>query len=237
MTLTLAEAASMLHDTFDELSPRDNATDLAVQSVSSLAQPRVLAGLLSSLRSDTQVIAGCAAGSYHHPLGFDKLALIDAEPRFMLRLHAWWPGVVRGVEHVHNHRFGLATSVVAGGYDMEVYRLATTGVPMDEYREELSPGRADWRLTPRGVRHLRPVASVRIGAGSGYGLAANTLHRVLVPRGELCVTLFLETLIVRSTTRVFAERHRPAPAFTQKQAFDSAGYLQRVDAILSALPG
>ncbi len=237
MNLTLAETAGMLHDTFDRLTRHDNALDLAVRTVSSLARPGVLAGLLSSLRSDGQLVATCAALSYHHPLGFDKLALIDAEPRFMLRLHAWWPGTVRGLEHVHNHRFGLATSVLAGGYDMELYRLATTGVPMTEYREELSPESADWRLTPRAVRHLRPVAQVRVGAGSGYGLSANTLHRIQVPDGELTVTLFLETLIVRSTTRVFAEPHQPAPAFMAKHAFDSAGYLRRMDAILGSLPG
>ena len=238
MSSTLAETTHMLHDAFDGLESRDDVLDTALATVSGLAQPSMLAGLVRSLRASAQAVDACATLSYHHPLGFDKLALIDAEPEFMLRLHVWWPGNARGAEHVHNHRFGLATCVVRGGYDMEVFQPAKTGLPMVEYREKLSPGSADWELdplNPLNAAHLRLLTRIRLAEGAGYALAANTLHRVGVAPGALCVTLFLETLIVGSKTRVFAEPDQAPPAFTPKEALNSDGYLQRVDAVLDEL--
>lgn len=235
MDLTLDETTNMLHERFDGLEVCDDMLDKALATVTVLAQPSILGGLLGSLRASVRAVDGCAALSYHHPLGFDKLALIDAEPQFMLRLHAWWPGRTRGVEHVHNHRFGLATSIVRGGYEMQIYRPARTGRRMVEYREGLSPGTADWKLKPGNAAHLQLITRIRLSKGAGYALPANTLHRLVVAPGTLCVTLFLETQIVGSKTKVFAEADQAAPAFTPKHALSSDVYLRRLDAVLEGL--
>lgn len=235
MILGLDETASMLHEKFGCRNTPEQMLDTAMTAVSALAQPTALNGLLRSLRASTRAVSSCAALSYHHPLGFDKLALIDAEPEFMLRLHAWWPSRTGAMEHVHNHRFAFATRIIRGSYEMRLYRTAKKGIPMVRYREGMGPGATDWNLKQRAAAQLQLISSVQLSEGAGYALPASTLHRLAVAPGAFCITLFLETRIVRSTTKVFTESGQRPPAHTAKQPLGKEGYLERLDAVLEAL--
>jgi hypothetical protein len=186
-----------------------NHANVALETTSSLAQPSRLAGLLRSLGHDGGAVANCASQSYLHPLGFHKLMLINAAPLFELRLHVWWPDSSPGADHIHNHRFPFASAIVRGGYKMQIFQAAATGVPMLEYREQPSPD-GGWQLTAVSPAHLTPVASLNLAPGTSYAVAADTLHRVTVAPGSLCVTLLLSTAYAAGpTTRVFAEPGQP----------------------------
>lgn len=230
-------ATDMLRESLYAVNSDEGTLDRALDAITVLAQPAALVALLRSVRSNSYAVDSCAALSYHHPLGFDKLALIDAGPDFILRLHTWWPNRLSMVEHVHNHRFGLATVIVRGGYDMRIYRQSGDGVPMIEYHEKLSRGTADWKIRRRSGANLRLISSMRLGQGGCYALPASTFHRISVASETLCITLFLETQTVRSKTRIFAEVSDEPRSFTRKQVLDNGGYIERLEAVLRMLEG
>jgi hypothetical protein len=207
-----------------------------------IANSSRIISFLSAIRDSAPSVAHCAPLSHRHPLGFEKIMLIDAEPHFILRLHAWRQGSERGVEHVHNHRFMMATAVLRGHYDMQVFRPSTAGIPVVEYRESTGPDGKTWCLDPVGAARLQLLTSARISQGSVYGLAVDALHRVTVPSGTLCITLFLATLAssgIAPTTRVFTAPGQPTAAQTRVKPLSGDDYRRLLDGIvevLTALP-
>jgi hypothetical protein len=62
------------------------------------------------------------------------------------------------------------------------------------------------------------------------------VHRVAVKPGKLCLTLFLETMAVGSTTRIFIDPgHVVRRTIVARQRLDSDGYRRRLEAILDEL--
>src|SRR5581483_9107470 len=154
MDLTSSAVTHWLHDLLQTARSDDDTQRAALEAVSFLAAPERMPALLSSLRSSTESLNDRTMLSYRHALGFDKLTLINSAPSFVLRMHAWWPKHNRGAEHVHNHRFVLASAILRGGYDMHSFASDTAGEPMYEFQEQLSDPSADWRLQPVGPAHL-----------------------------------------------------------------------------------
>lgn len=203
-----------------------------------LAGSGYLPELLHAIRDDANVASHCAEMSYRHPLGFDKMVLIDATPSFLLRLHAWWPESQPEVEHIHNHRFGVASAVLCGYYDMQVFQRSSTGMPMTEYRERTGSDKGTWVLESLGAVRLEPVIKARIGRGAHYALTRDAMHAVTVPQGSLCITLFLavpDTVGIRSETRVFARAGCTArrPGISRGLATDQ--YRKQLDAVAAEL--
>jgi len=166
--------------------------------------------------------------------------LIDSDPSFRLRIHAWWPDRNAGVEHIHHHRFGFTTTVVRGHYEMQIFQPATSGIEVIEYRQNASEDATHWYLDCAGIAHLRLLTTVKITEGAGYTLTADALHRVLVPRGTLCLTLFLAVIAdadLSVDTRVFAPPDSDAPALTKSQPLTADDYRRRLDAITAELTG
>jgi hypothetical protein len=215
----------------------NQAPDAAMTVLRRITHDGQIGELLRGIRDDPSA-AHCAALSYRHPLGFESILLIDEQPGFRLRLHVWWPDDEPGVEHVHNHRFMLATVVLLGRYDMQIYQPSAAGLQMDEYRERSVPDGKTWHLEHVGLTGLRPLTSVSVGKGSGYALATDVLHRVRVPEGTLCVTLFLTTPAVParpSDTRVFAAAGTAAPVQSGTRALPLQDYKLRLDTISAEL--
>jgi len=213
MRLGLEVVTGSLYDALEraQVAGRSHSA-AALESTSSLAHSPHLTQLLRSLIDDTEAAERCANWSYLHPLGFHKLMLVNAAPLFDLRLHVWWPDSQPGVDHIHNHRFALASAIVRGGYNMQLFQADPDGAPMMEYREMISPD-GGWNLTPVGPAGLRQLTSVNLGPGASYGLATSALHRVDVVPGSLCVTLVLRTTHAADlATRVFA---RPGQAVSR----------------------
>ncbi|HEY2577158.1 MAG TPA: hypothetical protein VGI74_12710 [Streptosporangiaceae bacterium] len=235
MDLTPGAAARRLHSLLDDAPPGEATQRAALEAVSGLGAPGQIVPVLRALREDPQIVAARAVQSYRHPLGFDKLELIDAAPRFILRLHIWWPDRPRGTEDVHNHRYAPASAILHGGYEMQVFQSASHGAVMAEFREEYTVHEASWRLDPIGEAHLTLTAMSKLTSGDSYVLAADTLHRVAIAPEVACVTLFLETAPIRSTTQIFTEAGSPTRPVTPKLPLRQEGYLQILARVLAVL--
>jgi hypothetical protein len=206
-----SDAATVLHDILSQPSCGPQPPAQLLEIVSAMAQPHELTELLLlSLSEDNEAIAARAERSFRHPLGFSKLSLIDALPLFQLRVHVWWPGNGTSVDHIHNHRFSFVSSVVYGTYEMQMYEYDRTGLPMAEYREEVTR-ELGWRLQYVSTTRIRSLTTSRLQQGTSYVLPAETLHRVTVMRAVPCITLFLQTMNSTSTTKVFTNQDDPIP--------------------------
>ena len=213
------------------------ASSVAMDELRALAEPHRVTALLEEVLRDDAHAARHAGLSYTHPLGFEKIILIDAEPDFALRLHAWWPTGTPEVEHIHDHRFGFATTILAGGYTMRTFAISPDGDEMAEYREESAGTRPAWRLERVGENRLIVASESRLGRGANYALAAQTLHQVDVTPGTLCITMFLQTRVIGSATRVFALPERHEPPVRAKRPMSVQSYRAQLDAVLAALAG
>jgi hypothetical protein len=234
MNATYVEIGRMLSKTLGQPPRSENRRDGSLDILSWIAQPSHLVELATSIYDDSDVIASCAARSFRHPLGFDKIMLIEQSPLFTLRVHLWRPGNTVGVEHIHNHRFDLVTTVIRGGYDMELFQLDESGAPVIEYEERRS-GVGAWCLQPVGEARLKPLTTIRLRQCSAYALDSNAFHRITVNPDSLCMTLFLQSTPLETRTRVFARSGESAPATTSKQTLTQEVYRQRLKSVLDEL--
>lgn len=234
------EASRIITSVLHGYAGNNDEVDAGTAALSRLVNSGRVPDLLRSIRDSAHVVSRYAPESYRHPLGFDKITLLDASPAFMLRLHTWWPEDHHGTEHVHNHRFDLASAVLRGSYEMQVFQEAENGVLMTEYREHSAPSDTEWIMNVCGSSYLRSLVSARIAQGSGYALAADVLHRVIVPHEALCVTLFLalpgETGIGQET-RIFAASNDVARHPGTKHAFTTQEYRRHLDKVSTLLTG
>jgi hypothetical protein len=235
MDLTPGGVARWLHGLLDDAPAGEATQRAALEAVSGLGTPGRIVPVLRSLHDDPRSAAARAVQSYRHPLGFDKLELIDAAPRFMLRLHIWWPTHPRGTEDVHNHRYAPASAILHGGYEMRIFQPAGHGAAMAEFREEYTGHEAGWRLDPAGEGTLALIAVSKLTSGDSYALAADTLHRVAIAPEAACVTLFLETAPIRSTTQIFTEVGNPPRPVTPKLPLSPEDYSQVLARVLAVL--
>lgn len=236
MRLVLDGVTGSLYDALGQASLAGRShSSVALEKTSSLAHSSHLTQLLRSLIDDTEAAEKCANWSYLHPLGFHKLMLINASPLFDLRLHVWWPDGEPGVDHIHNHRFALASAVVRGGYNMQLFQADPAGTPMVEYREASTPN-GGWRLTRLGTARLGQLTSVNLGPGASYDLTASALHRVDVARGNLCITLVLRTSHVTGlATRVFARPDQPVSRSIPVEEMSRNNYRQQLAMLVNEL--
>lgn len=236
--MDLSEAASIIAAALSARHEGEDPLRDAAQAVFNLAERSQLLGIIHAIRNDPTAVHRCAALSHRHPLGHDKIMLIDTEPSFNLRMHAWWRERPPSVEHVHHHRFSLATALVRGNYDMQVFQRVPSGIRVVQYRQNSSADATEWYLTPAGTVHLRLLTTAKIAEGVGYTLAADALHRVMVPPGSLCLTLFLavtENANLSVDTRVFALPGSAAPALIKERKLTADDYRRRLDAITAEL--
>lgn len=234
------EVRRLLARTLDGGLPERDHVAAAGAVVTELGAPERLLELVAELACGEGDPEGRARLSYRHVLGFDKLLLVDAGPRHMLRVHLWHAGAGgTGAEDIHNHRSALASYVVRGRLSMDLYEARDDGEGFEaaRYEESLADGSADWLLAPAGRAGLRLTHTGRYAAGSTYALPAHTLHRAWCDTDEPTVTLFLET---------GAERRRHTDVFTAagphagtaaKQPLDVPGYLAALEGLADLLRG
>lgn len=236
MSLTYGDARQMLSELLVGRSPDEYDSRAILGALSAIGRPATLAGILNSVSTDSVIVSDCAPESFRHPLGFDKLLLIRCAPHFSLRMHVWWPGIVLGAEHIHSHRFNLLSFVVCGGYTMEIFEESSAdaeasggGVVMTEYREAVGPG-GGWNLCPVGDACLKPVGTISVRRGAGYGLHADALHRIVVAPTGMCMTVFLETARLNTTTRIFASSNESRPIRSAKEVLSAESYRAKLEA-------
>ncbi|MFV8183606.1 hypothetical protein [Streptomyces sp. AF1B] len=231
------EARRLLARTLDGDPPEHELAAAARSVVAELGSPERLLELIDELVSGEGDPEGCARLSYRHVLGFDKLLLVDAGPRHMLRAHLWHrrSGAI-GEEDIHNHRSALASYIVRGRIAMELYEVRDEGgIGTARYQESLARQSADWLLEPAGPARLRMTHVGQYAAGSSYALPAHTLHRAWCDTDAPTVTLFLETGSGRRAhTDVFTPAG-PHPGAVAKVPLDVDGYLGALSGLAELL--
>ena len=127
------------------------------------ADKRVVRALVDSILTDDAALAGIAARSYPHPIGFDKLVLDDDRATgFKLRLHVYWRGAnFAALERLHLHRFEMASAVVTGELTNHTWRV----VGFDRANEHVPGIDLAPAAEPAHTRHMPAYAGYRRDAG------------------------------------------------------------------------
>jgi hypothetical protein len=94
-------------------------------ATASFADKRLVRAVVQSILDDEAALAGIAARSYPHPIGFDKLVLDDDRATgFKFRLHVYWRGAnFASLERLHLHRFEMASAIVTGELTNHIWRV------------------------------------------------------------------------------------------------------------------
>jgi fructose-1,6-bisphosphatase/inositol monophosphatase family enzyme len=134
-------------------------------ATAAFADKRLVRAVVQSVLDDEQALAGIAARSYPHPIGFDKLVLDDDRATgFKFRLHVYWRGAnFAALERLHLHRFEMASAIVTGELTNHVWRVvkfdAVGGVLKGVNLAEPSPGAEHTRrVMPAYAGYLRDAA-------------------------------------------------------------------------------
>lgn len=174
--------------------------------------------LLRGVCEDPEALARCAAESLPHPLGFDKFVLL-ARPEYQIQLHVWWPGRPSEREHVHNHRFGFSSTVVAGWLEVSEYEIAESGTLMNRFSERHEEENASFLFQAIDAVPVRCRAVTILGPGSAYFMSADVLHRIAVDSGDLVATLFVKLPPGRQTTTVLVDPSSGPPPPAERVQF------------------
>jgi hypothetical protein len=220
----------------EALPPDDNQEGRLIDAVVPLSERRQLARLLHSLLADRQMTTACAAESYAHPLGFDRLVLTpSSDQAFQLRLHVWWPGRHRIVEDVHNHRFPFASAILDGGLRMQLLERSAQGTTMQEFDSASAGPVGSTQFTHLGVVRVAPTFAGWMPKGTFYCMAAAALHRITGTDPELTATLFLRGGIVQPTAAVISEEAAQHRSTIVRRTMDPSSFSDRIAAYAETL--
>ena len=135
----VARAAAVLDSFFDTYTPRRDGArggtrdhrepDDLRQITRVFADKRVALNLANSVLLDDELLTAVAAQSYPHPIGFDKLVLVDRGPAgYKLRLHVYWrtPQEIAR-ELIHLHAFEMASAPITGELTNHLYSVLRLG--------------------------------------------------------------------------------------------------------------
>ena len=90
------------------------------------ADKRVVLNMVNSLLASDDAMARVARQSYPHPIGFDKLVLVDSDRDFKLRLHLYWRTPQELAQELpHAHIFEMASAPVTGELTNHLFSVAT----------------------------------------------------------------------------------------------------------------
>lgn len=194
---------------------------------------RLVHEIVQSICADDRLLTLCAERSTRHPLGFDKFVL-HATDIYQLRIHVWWPEVVHGTEHIHNHRFSFASGIIFGKIHVASYRSARNGIPHARFREKRYSG---------GMYEYRPYGQVQVGLaslqtlcpGSAYYLDSGELHRVQVVDQDLSATLFIRLSQDRKSTDVLVNSGGELPTTGQRDNMAVDDARQRLESFATLM--
>jgi hypothetical protein len=166
--------------------------------------PREVGSWLDALARDERWLEAAGALAYDHANGFLKVPLAEAGGA-RVRLH-YWPGGVRGEENVHDHRWDLASRILAGTLENEVFatcQRAKGGLVARGYRYVKAAPGLGAEVVDVGARALRRVRRQALGPGEVYALPHTTLHRIADSGSGPTITLMVQSAPVRAHNLMF----------------------------------
>lgn len=227
-----------LDEEIEQLSRR-SPTGLAEGVIRLLQSPSSARGiqeLMRDLCGDEALLAECARRSTAHPLGFDKVILLDRRD-YQLQMHVWWPTRdSRPHEDIHDHRFDFASTVLLGRLLAETFDVGGDGASMARYTQRSSTSHGDYQFRHEDYVPTRLVHAGVLPAGSAYFLDSHMLHRVVVDEKDLVVTLFLRLWSERDTATVLISPGLPAkPANLEKAQMGQEELRTKIRVLRAAL--
>lgn len=163
------------------------------------------AALCELLLTDDAFAAQVATRSYRHGNGFLKIVLLDQG--FKVRLHLWFPGAACE-ENIHDHRWSIASTILAGELHSEIWADAAENGPFDLTGDEYRYLAANNGQSAQAIRlhsqALNLVRHAKAGAGSHYSLPPATLHRIRSHGRQLVATLMCSGPAQAGHTRLIA---------------------------------
>lgn len=176
------------------------------------------AALCEALLTDDAFAAWVAARSYRHGNGFLKVVLLDAG--FKLRLHLWLPGAACE-ENIHDHRWSIASTILAGELHSEIWADAANDEQFDlqarEYRYQAASRGLPAQAAELQRSTLRLIERNCRTAGSHYALPPATLHRICSHGRQLVATLMCSGPAIAGHTRLIAGREGLLPEVTARR--------------------
>lgn len=163
--------------------------------------------LIKNVLSSEEHLDNISKMSYKHINGFDKIVLFNSEKElFKLRLHIWWPTKTAHFrEHIHNHRWNFATSIILGCYRLETYTRSKEGEPVYSYSYWSPEDWQTYRMVLRGQTHVKKMLDVDVSKGTSYQLEHSVLHRVTQLTKSGTVSLVLQGQALKKNTSVLTD--------------------------------
>lgn len=195
-----------------QLQSSGSANEELAALLAHTATPAWQAELCSLLLTNDAFARLVAERSYRHGNGFIKIVLL--EQGFKLRLHLWLPGC-SCEENIHDHRWSIASTVLAGELHSEIWADAANDEHFDlQAQEYLYQAAKNAQPAKTIALHCSPLRLLRrqsLAAGSHYALPPSTLHRICSHGRELVATLMCSGPAVAGHTRLIAGRERLIP--------------------------
>jgi hypothetical protein len=198
--------------------------------------PCALTALIRVVLANARHTDEVAERSYAHNNGFDKIVLAERDGG-ALRLHVWWPGQSPvDVEHVHDHAWDFASTIVTGSYRMDLYGRGSEGQEWFEYRYAFPEDRPDLHgLRLVGRTRLTRQLSIHLPRASSYAINRGQLHRVTAVSGSLTSSLVLQGPVVEDGSTVLSEDAIPAAANAPTVPFSGRELRARLERFVRAL--
>lgn len=167
---------------------------------------RVVTHTLTIVAKESALAREVAARSYFHANGYFKVVLFELTDGRKLRLN-YWPEARAATrqEHCHNHRWGYASTVLAGDFVHETFRQTPSGLAFDHYVYTPRGERDSFDLHSAGGAFLSQTAASVLMPGDRYVLEFDVIHR-FYPRTNRACSLFLQGYPIRDTTDVFVPK-------------------------------
>ncbi len=180
-------------------SSNPSSTEIMNQVASTLQAfgPSGVRTAIKEMLQDEALLAGVARVSYLHKNGFYKLLLVD-EHDYKIRLHIWMPGVV-AYETLHNHRWYMASTILAGTLHSEIWEESSSPTTPC-YDDYLYVGKHDKPLL-LGKTHVECVKSIVRAMGEAYTSRPHVLHRILFDGSAMAATLMCRSATTRKWSR------------------------------------
>jgi hypothetical protein len=166
--------------------------------------PGDVVDVLSALTRSSSWVDCVAADSYRHANGFYKIPLFTSHGA-RLRLH-FWDGATSAEENVHNHRWNLASRVLLGTLEDEIYDFCSAedsaALLLNEF-EYRKAGPDEAVVLRRDGRAVRLTAKTIRMPGAAYSLNPRQLHRIVTRPGAPTMTLMAQSAAVFSFNTMF----------------------------------
>jgi hypothetical protein len=162
--------------------------------------------LISILLRCDGVASELCAHSTLHKNGFLRVMILDARPKFAIRLHVWQSKSRIVSPDVHNHPWDASSKVVVGQLvDVRHIVEPGNGEHYFAYGCQYVPGRDGHIFTPNGDCFLAASRQTLLTRNDGpYELCFEDLHST-TSGADLTATLFFHGPLHRTKTSVFSK--------------------------------